>query len=107
MKVSELTNQIICSHIHEILDNLTADEVTLLEAMQSAAVSYCTNYTGLQQTDLDNYEDITIAVLTLISDMWDERSMTVDKNNVNRVVDTILGMHCINLLPTPPTDTGT
>ena len=107
MIVSSITNKIICSHIHEVFENLTADEVDLLGVMKASAVSYCVNYTGLTQEELDEFEDITIAVLTLISDMWDERSMTVDKSNVNRVVDTILGMHCINLLPSPPNDTGT
>lgn len=67
--------------------------------MKAAAISYCVGYTGLTELELDNHEDITIAVLTLISDMWDNRSMTVDRSNVNRVVDVILGMHCQNLLP--------
>jgi hypothetical protein len=67
--------------------------------MQAAAIAYCVGYTGLTNEELDNHEDITIAVLTLISDMWDNRSMTVDRANINRVVDTILGMYCINLLP--------
>lgn len=67
--------------------------------MQAAAIAYCVGYTGLTKEELDNHEDITIAVLTLISDMWDNRSMTVDRANINRVVDTILGMYCINLLP--------
>lgn len=73
--------------------------MTLLQAMQSAALNYCTGYTGLTSDELDEHEDVTIAVLTLISDMWDNRSMTVDRANINRVVDTILGMYCINLLP--------
>lgn len=67
--------------------------------MQAAAIAYCVGYTGLANEELDNHEDITIAVLALISDMWDNRSMTVDRANINRVVDTILGMYCINLLP--------
>ena len=55
-------------------------------------------YTGLNEAAIDTHEDITIAVLVLVSDMYDNRQMTVDKNNVNRVVDTILGMYCVNLL---------
>lgn len=69
--------------------------------MKVAAVNYCIGYTGLSVDELDEHEDITIAVLTLISDMWDNRSMTVDRANVNRVIDTILGMHCVNLVPSP------
>lgn len=100
MKVSEITAKVIYDHIREIEENLSEDDKTLITAMQKAAISYTTGYTGLSESELDSYEDITIAVLTLISDMWDNRSMTVDRSNVNRVVDNILSMHCINLLPT-------
>ena len=82
-------------------ENLTEEDLTLIQAMQDAAVSYCAGQTGLTKEEMDEHEDITIAVLTLISDMWDNRSMSIDRSNINRVIDTILGMHCINLLPTP------
>ena len=82
-------------------ENLTEQDLTLIQAMQDAAVSYCVGQTGLTKEEMDEHEDITIAVLTLISDMWDNRSMSINRSNINRVIDTILGMHCINLLPTP------
>ena len=82
-------------------ENLTEQDLTLIQAMQDAAVSYCVGQTGLTKEEMDEHEDITIADLTLISDMWDNRSMSINRSNINRVIDTILGMHCINLLPTP------
>ena len=99
MKVSEITEGIICNHIREVPENLSEEDKSLLRAMKEAAIRYCSGYTGLEENDLDQKEDIAIAVLTLISDMWDNRGMTVDRTNTNRVVDTILGMHSINLLP--------
>ena len=69
--------------------------------MKTASIEFCKSQTGLSDEELDKHEDITIAVLTLISDMWDNRSMTVQKNNVNTIVDAILGMHRTNLIPTP------
>lgn len=90
----------IYNHIREIEENLDAQDKALISAMKVAAVNYCLGYTGLTSEQLDEHEDITIAVLTLISDMWDNRSMTVDRSNVNRVIDTILGMHSVNLVPT-------
>lgn len=74
--------------------------------MQAAAVNYCVAYTGLEEKQLDEHEDITIAALTLISDMWDNRSMTAERSNPNRLIDSILGMHCMNLLPTPGGEVG-
>ena len=44
-------------------------------------------------------EDISIAILTLIADMYDNRAMTVDKKEVNRTAEIILSMHSKNLLP--------
>ena len=72
--------------------------------MKTASIEFCKSQTGLSDEELDKHEDITIAVLTLISDMWDNRSMTVQKNNVNTIVDAILGMHRTNLIPTPDSE---
>ena len=38
-------------------------------------------------------------VFILCQDMWDNRTLYVDKSNLNKVVDTILGMYSVNLLP--------
>lgn len=98
MKVSEITLNDICRQIREEEEYLAEEDRKHLAILQKAAVEYVKSYTGLTDAKIDKHEDITIAVLVLISDMYDNRQMTMDKNNVNRVVDTILGMHCINLL---------
>lgn len=89
----------ICNHIREIEDNLEDADKDLLEIQRAAAIAYCKDYTGLSEDELDEHEDITIAVLALIADMWDNRSMTVGQSNPNKTAETILGMHGINLLP--------
>ena len=98
MKVSEITFSDICRQIREEEAYVTEESRKHLSILQNAAVDYVKGYTGLDEAAIDTHEDITIAVLVLISDMYDNRQMTVDKNNVNRVVDTILGMYCVNLL---------
>ncbi len=98
MKVSEITLNDISRQIREDETYLTEGDREYLAILQKAAVEYVKSYTGLDDAAIDTHEDITIAVLVLISDMFDNRQMTVDKSNVNRVVDTILGMYCINLL---------
>ena len=62
--------------------------------------SFISNYTGHSIAELDNYNDFIIVVLILCQDMWDNRTLYVDNTNLNKVVDTILGMHSVNLLPT-------
>ncbi len=98
MKVSEITLKDICRQIRTDESYLTEDDESYLVILQKAAVEYVKSYVGLDESEIDIHEDITIAVLVLISDMYDNRQMYVDKANVNRVVDTILGMYCENLL---------
>lgn len=101
MKVSEITQDVILNHLREEESNLEFEDISLINAMKKASIEFCKSQTNLSKEQLDQHEDITIAVLTLISDMWDNRSMTVQRSNTNMVVDTILGMHRMNLVPTP------
>ena len=107
MKVSEITTSTLTEYIR--IDSPTESDMTLLGAVLIAAKDYVRNITGLPLTakadaegntsdNIDAHEDITIAVLVLCQDMWDNRSMYVEKDNVNKVVSTILGMHCRNLI---------
>ena len=98
MKTSEIGLTELCDTCRIDMAYLTDEDGRYLEIAKSAAIGYVQSYTGLSLEELDTHEDIAIAVLVLVSDMFDNRSMTVDKSNVNRVVDTILGMHCVNLL---------
>nr|DAO34315.1 MAG TPA: head tail connector [Caudoviricetes sp.] len=97
MKVSQITFGDICRQLREEETYMREDQA-YLEIIKKAAVEYVKSYTGLSEAKIDEHEDITIAVLVLISDMYDNRQMYVDKANTNRVVDTILGMYCENLL---------
>lgn len=98
MKVSEIAIEDICRQIREEVEYLTEDDKRHLNTLKKAAIEYVKGYTGLNDDEISEHEDITIAVLVLISDMYDNRQMYVDKSNVNRVIDSILGMYCTNLL---------
>lgn len=88
-KVSEITTADIAEFIRlgEVSD---ADEKQL-QTFLTVAKDYIANYTAL--TDLDEYADLVIAVYVLCQDMYDNRSLYIDKNNPNKVVQTILDMH--------------
>lgn len=98
MKVSMIGIRDICGQVRQDEEYLTGADRDYLLILQKAAVEYVKSYTGLTDAEIDEHEDITAAVLVLISDMYDNRQMHVEKGSVNRVVDTILGMHCVNLL---------
>lgn len=102
MKVSEIT----ASHVVEYL-KLEAGEYhdNNIQTLIDTAKVFIQGYTGIPITStdttiktLDDYEDFYIVVMVLCQDMYDNRSLYVDKNNLNKVVETILGMHSTNLL---------
>jgi hypothetical protein len=88
-KVSEITVQDIINFIRE--GELDDADTQQLETLLIIAKDYITNYTAL--VDLDEYADLVIVVYILCQDMWDNRTMYVDKGNMNKVVQTILDMH--------------
>jgi len=96
--VSQITYSDLADYIR--LDEVTTDDQNTLETLLSVAKTFISNYTGQAEADLDNFSDFVIVVFILVQDMWDNRTLYVDKSNLNKVVDTILGMHSVNLLPT-------
>lgn len=93
-KVSEITATDVATYIR--LEEPDEDDMATINTLLGVAKQYIMDYTG--QTDLDAYQDFVIVVLILCQDMWDNRTLYVDKLNLNKVVDTILGMHSVNLL---------
>lgn len=98
-KVSEITIEDVARYMRVDLD----DEVSDIETYLNIAKNYISNYTGIPVTSedgesLDDFPDFIIVVYILCQDMYDNRAMYVDKNNVNKVVQTILDMHTRNNL---------
>lgn len=95
-KVSDITAQDLADYIRLI--ETTEDDVQTLNNLLNVATAFIMNYTGRTSDELDNYQDFVIVVFILVQDMWDNRTLYVDKENINKVVATILGMHSVNLL---------
>lgn len=101
MKVSEIAISNVADYL-----KLNAGEynTTEIQVMIDAAKAFVKSYTGLDDLGMDAHKDFIIVVYILCQDMYDNRSMYIDRGNLNKVVDVILGMHCTNLLPTPEDD---
>ena len=69
-----------------------------MQAIMAATKSYILDYTGLSEEAADEKVDLWLAYMVLCQDMNDNRSMYVEKGDVNKVVQSILDMHSINLL---------
>lgn len=95
-KVSEIKVEDIADYLR--IDELTDGDKQTLTNLLGIAKKYIESYTGRTEQELDNYQDFVIVALVLVQDMYDNRTMYVDSTNLNTVVETILGMHSINLL---------
>lgn len=93
-KVSEITYKDVANYIR--LVEISANDIKYLETILKVAISFIKNYTGYE--DLDKFSDFVIVVYILCQDMYDNRAYYVDNTNVNKVVQTILDMHRVNLL---------
>lgn len=111
MKISEIKVDDVAKYLR--LDDLLEDETekAILEKqltpIMAASKAFISKYTGIKiakdnDTDedktIDDYDDFYIAFMVLCQDMYDNRTMYVDKSNVSRVVSCILNMHCTNLI---------
>ena len=65
---------------------------------RNEAKSYIMSYTGLDEAEMDRHEEISIAILVLCSDLYDNRQTAVESDKVNRTVRSILDLHSANLL---------
>lgn len=95
-KLSDVTVSDVADYIR--LEDAQAEDLSTLSTLIQIAKSFIMNYTGRSAAELDRHSDYVIVLLVLVQDMWDNRVLYVDRSNLNRVVETILSMHCTNLL---------
>lgn len=93
MKVKEIETENVAQYLR--LEEYDEDQMV---AILDSAKAFIRSYTGLTDDEINTHDDFYIVVMILCQDMYDNRCMYVDKSNLNKVVDTILGMHCVNLM---------
>lgn len=95
MTVSELT----VNNLKNYLRVDTNIDDTLLAVILPAAKRFCAQYTGLTLEDLDDHEDMPLAVLAVAADMYEVRQVTLNGTQINPTTAQILGTYSTNLLP--------
>lgn len=102
MKISEIMLSDVVRYLR--LDGVAYDPAEI-SAIMEAAKGYLASYTGIPaESDdpdaetLDDHADFWLAFMVLCQDMYDNRAYAGENGAVNRVVDSILGMHARNLL---------
>lgn len=92
MKLSQVTLDII-------RDYLRIPEVgPELPLIRDAALHYIRTYTGLGDAQLEDHEDLSIALLVLCAELYDNRQMSVQNGRMNPVIEQILSAHAVNLV---------
>lgn len=98
MNVSEITIKNLSDYLKLNYSELSDEEIAELSTFLQSAKAFIADYTGLSIAEIDTHESFVVAVFVLVQDMYDNRSFYVDKSQINQVIETILGMHSINLL---------
>ncbi|WP_418831562.1 head-tail connector protein [Paraeggerthella sp.] len=98
MKLSEMQESMILNHLRLHPDFVSDEDKTYIEALEIASIAFVEEYCNIDTAYIDAHEELTIAVLVLIGDMYDNRTRYVDKANLNRTVETILSLHDHNLI---------
>lgn len=94
MKISEVT-------INDLKEYASVEhnyDDKMFQDILMAAKSYIKSYTGLNEEQIDSKEELTIALMILCNEMYENRIYTVENDKVNKIVNSILDMHSINLL---------
>ena len=94
--VSKITHNDIANYIR--LSEITEDDQEFLTNLIKIATEFIKSYTGLSIEEIDKHEDFDIVIYILCQDMYDNRTLYIEKGNLNKVVETVLGMHSVNLL---------
>ena len=95
MKVSEITADDLSAYIRVDLDENTEK---LLTTLLNIAKEYIKSYTDMDNEEMDEHEDIVIVVYILVQDMYDNRTLYVDKTNLNKTVESIINLYRKNLI---------
>jgi hypothetical protein len=93
MTISEIT----VSDVYKFLRLDDGEDPFLVDVLNGAKEFVC-GYTGLTLPELDTKADVPLAVLVLCQDMYDRRTMHVDKGSINWTVKSILERHRVNLV---------
>lgn len=98
MIVSEITVKDLITYLRLNGADIDVSETEKISEMLDSAKQWIQSYTGLELEGLDKYSDFVSAVYVLVQDFYDNRSFYVDKNYVNKVVQSILDMHSKNYI---------
>lgn len=97
MKLSEIDVPFVKEYLRQDGD----EDDKLIGAILEGAKDYIVKYTGQSLEQLEESEDLTIAVLVLCAEFYDNRTISVnDRINlrVNMMLESLMGRYSVNLV---------
>nr|DAZ72582.1 MAG TPA: head tail connector [Caudoviricetes sp.] len=95
-KIGELTYEDVANYIR--ISELDDTDINFINMLIEVSKAYICKYTGRTLEELDRYSDMVIVMYVLCQDMYDNRTLYVNNDSVNKVVSSILDMYSVNLL---------
>ncbi len=98
MKISTINAEDIMNYLRIAESDRDINLKNDIENYLKIAKKFIQDETGLDAKEIDEHDDLIIIVYVLCQEFYDNRSLYVDEKNLNRVYETILGRHRVNLL---------
>ena len=97
MKLSEIDVPFVKEYLRQDGD----EDNRLIGAILEGAKDYIVKYTGQSLDQLEESEDLTIAVLVLVAEFYDNRTISVNERinlRVNNMLDSLIGKYSYILI---------
>lgn len=98
MKISTINAEDIMNYLRIAESDRDINLKNDIENYLKIAKKFIQDETGLDAEEIDEHDDLIIIVYVLCQEFYDNRSLYVDEKNLNKVYETILGRHRVNLL---------
>ena len=97
MKLSEIDVTFVKEYLRQDSD----EDDKLIGVILEGAKAYIVKYTGQSLEQLEDSEDLTIAILVLCAEYYDNRTISVNERvnlRINNMLESLIGRYSINLL---------
>lgn len=97
MKLSEIDVPFVKEYLRQDGD----EDDRIIGAILEGAKDYIVKYTGQSLEQLEESEDLVIAVLVLCAEFYDNRTISVNERinlRINSMLQSLLGRYSVNLL---------
>lgn len=97
MKLSEIDVPFVKEYLRQDGD----EDNRLIGAILEGAKDYIVKYTGQSLDQLEESEDLTVAVLVLVAELYDNRTISVNERinlRINSMLESLIGRYSVNLL---------